>query len=82
MDQLLHQFNTICDSLRSQGYNVVAAVSKYDEKSTKFHTLIRAQDADRLAKRDMTLDHVVLDALRNISIEWSNNTHDDKIRLK
>ena len=68
----IENFEEACDELRDAGYSVVAVASRYTKEDAFFSTrlsLTAAPDAG------VSEDHVVLDALREISHEWSEVRH-------
>jgi hypothetical protein len=62
----LEAFHAACDRLKAAGANIIATVSVY-EPDTYFSTRVSVEQED--------VDHVVLDAIREITKEWSEIAH-------
>jgi hypothetical protein len=72
----LDRFMATCDEARDAGLNVVAVVSVYWRDDANFSTRLSVNADDRAG---VTEDHVVLDALREISAEWHNARHESQL---
>jgi hypothetical protein len=68
----LEMFQKVCDELKDNGFNVVACVIHYDKTDSNFSTRLSLTANPELGVTD---DHIVLDALREISTEWSAEAH-------
>ncbi len=65
-------FNEACEVLRAEGINVVAVLSRYSEKDAYFNSCIHVTEQPELG---LTEDHLVMDAIREISTSWSEKAH-------
>ena len=65
----LEQFKAACDALKAADCAVVACVIMH-EPETHFSTRLSIP-----AARPETVDHVVLDAIREITAQWSEIAH-------
>jgi hypothetical protein len=65
----LEQFQAACDALKAADCAVVACVITY-RPETHFSTRISVP-----GERPETVDHVILDAIREISSQWSEIAH-------
>ena len=66
---LLKKWGTLAAELRDAGFCVVAVVSKYAEDNSSAHF------TTTLMTNDHETDHVIMDAIRDITCEWHNATH-------
>lgn len=71
---LLDELASVHDRLRDAGYQVVSCVSRYGDGGAHFSTRLSLDGPEG------DQDHFLLDALREISVEWSNARHDAKLR--
>jgi hypothetical protein len=74
VESLLAQHEALCDLLRDAGCDVVACVAHYGERGVRFSTRLSVASSYEASE-----DHKVLDAIREISVEWSNARHEDKL---
>lgn len=58
--------------LRSEGTNVIAVLSDYTAEDAQFDTVICIREQPDLG---LNTDHLVLDALREITSKWSTKVH-------
>lgn len=70
--ELKNKFESVCDELQSSGYNVVAAAIKYEKDDAYFSTKL---SLTAMPEFGVTEDHIVLDAIREITHEWSESAH-------
>ena len=68
----IKQFENASNNLRDQGVSVVAVVSHYTKKDARFTTILHLIPSPEAGVSE---DHVALDAIREIGIEWSAATH-------
>lgn len=66
--QKLEAFRAMCDEMRNAGFAVVASVAVHGPHDSYFSARICVEKAS-------DVDHVVLDAIRDISAEWSLQAH-------
>lgn len=79
MEELIRNFENAAQALRDAGFNVVAVISHYQENDADFHTFLHVHETP---EADVTEDHTLLDALREIANEWSEGNHETNNRLK
>lgn len=62
------------DVLRDHGFQIACCVSRYHETGANFSTRIS------LSGTEAEQDHYLLDAIRELSVEWSNCRHAAQLR--
>jgi hypothetical protein len=71
----LNAFVAACDGLILRGFNVVACTSLYTDDahfSTRFSLTNRPE-------ADVTEDHILLDSIREIMVQWHGRRHDSDL---
>ena len=78
MSNAMQQFTAACDALKAEGCDIVACVISYGSPAdTHFSTRLSLR-----AKPGFGVDetHIVMDAIREISKQWSKITHKPKYK--
>lgn len=75
-EKLLEDFELAAQALREAGYNVVAVATKYLKDEAFFHTCMKTFPSEEFGVDE---DHVMLDAIREFIVEWSNARHNSRL---
>lgn len=71
-EKALDDLEYAVEQCAATGMHVRCVVVGYSQGTTEFHTLVKSQ-------KDAPPDHVLLDCLRELLVDWSNINHRAKL---
>jgi len=71
-EHLKEKMEALCGEMQAEGYSVVMVAASYSAADTHFSTKLSLTAQPALGVTD---DHIVLDAIREITSEWSAIVH-------